>query len=381
MKGHIRKRGKESWAIILDIGQDNEGKRRQKWHSVKGTKKDAERELTKLLHTLDSGSYIEPSKLTVSRYLKTWLSDYAAHQVTPKTLERYQGIISDHINPAIGHHPLTKLKPPHIQELYTKSLKDGRLDGKGGLAPRTVLHMHRVLHKALDQAMKWQMLIRNPTEAVVPPKPKTIEMAALDEDQVARLLEHFRESRLYLPILIAVTTGLRRGEILALKWQNIQLSSARLHVRQSLEQTKEGLRFKSPKTEKSKRTVILPRFTVEALKEHRKRTAERKLKLGKVYQDNDLVCAREDGTIWPPDTLSTLFAARIKKAPVPKIRFHDLRHTHATQLLKQGVHPKIVSERLGHSNISITLDTYSHVLPGMQEEAIAVFDRNFKGTV
>jgi len=381
MKGHIRKRGKGSWAIILDLGQDNEGKRRQKWHSVKGTKKDAERELTKLLHTLDSGSYIEPSKLTVSRYLKIWLSDYAAHQVTPKTLERYTGIINDHIGPAIGRHALGKLKPLHIQDLYSRALRDGRLDGKGGLSPRTVLHMHRILHKALDQAMKWQMLTHNPSDAVQPPKPKHKEMAALDESQVAELLEHFRDSRLYLPVLIAVTTGLRRGEVLAIKWQNVDLGTSRLFVRASLEQTKEALRFKKPKTRKSERTVILPAFTVEALQAHRKAQAEYRLKLGPDYQDFDLVCPREDGSPWPPDSLSTLFAARIKKAPVPKIRLHDLRHTHATQLLKQGVHPKIVSERLGHSNISITLDTYSHVLPGMQEDAIAVFDRNFKGKV
>lgn len=379
MKGHIRKRGLNSWAIILDIGQDNEGKRRQKWHSVKGTKKDAEKEMARLLTELSTGSYMEPSKLTVSKYLKIWLADYAAHQVSAKTLERYTGIVQDHINPTIGHHPLTKLRPLHIQEFYSKALREGRLDGKGGLSPRTVLHLHRVLHKALDQAIKWQMLSRNPTNAAIPPKPKTIEMAALDENQVASLLEAFEGSRLYIPVLIAVTTGMRRGEVLALKWQNIDLKNSRLFVRASLEQTKGNLRFKEPKTKKSKRTVILPAFTLETLRAHRKTQAETRLKLGKDYHDNDLVCPRADGSPWPPDSLSTLFAARIRKAPVPRVRFHDLRHTHATQLLKQGVHPKIVSERLGHSNISITLDTYSHVLPGMQEEAIAVFDRNFKG--
>lgn len=239
--------------------------------------------------------------------------------------------------------------------------------------------MHGVLHKALDQAIKWQMLSRNPTDAAIPPKPKNSEMAALDENQVASLLEAFKDTRLYLPVLIAATTGMRRGEVLALKWQNVDLKNSSLSVRSSLEQTKGNLRFKEPKTKKSKRTVILPAFTLETLRAHRKTQAETRLKLGRDYHDNDLVCPRADGTPWPPDSLSTLFAARIKKAPVPRVRFHDLRHTHATQLLKQGVHPKIVSERLGHSNISITLDTYSHVLPGMQEEAIAVFDRNFKG--
>lgn len=204
-------------------------------------------------------------------------------------------------------------------------------------------------------------------------------MAALDEEQVARMLEHLKQSRLYIAALIAVTTGLRRGEVLALKWQNVDLKNSRLFVRTSLEQTKGRLRFKEPKTRKSARTVILPAYTVAVLKSHLKAQAEKRLKLGKDYQNHDLVCAREDGSIWPPASFSALFTSRIVKIPIPKVRFHDLRHTHATQLLKQGTNPKIVSERLGHSNIAITLDTYSHVMPGMQEEAIAVFDRNFKG--
>ena len=195
-------------------------------------------------------------------------------------------------------------------------------------------------------------------------------MCALDDAATAKLLRAATGSRLAIPVTLAVATGLRRGEILALRWKDVDLERASLAVRQSLEQTRSRLcSFKQPKTTKGRRVVALPALAVDALRQHKIEQAKMKLALGGAYEDHDLVCARDDGRPWPPDAFSTAFGGLVRRSEVPAIRFHDLRHTHATQLLRQGVHPKIVSERLGHSTVGITLDVYSHVLPGMQEEA------------
>jgi len=363
------------------LGRDASGKRRQKWHSVKGTRRDAETELTRLLNELRTGEYVEPSKIPVSDYLDFWLRDYAKSRVSPKTYERYSQIVEKDIKPVLGQYALAKLRPLQIQAFYAKALSEGRKVGIGGLSPQTVLNYHRLLHKALGQAVKWQMLARNPAAAVEPPRPQRAQMRALDGLETTKLLRRVTGTRLYMPVLIAVTSGLRRGEILALRWQDVDLESGRAVIARSLEQTAEALRVKAPKTKRGRRTVVFPGYTLDALRTHKKEQAKLRLGFGPAYQNDDLICAREDGTPWPPDTFSTTFAAMVRRSDMAHFRFHDLRHTHATQLLKQGVHPKIVSERLGHSNIGITLDTYSHVLPGMQDDAIASFDVEFKRTI
>ncbi len=369
MKGHIRKRGKSSWAVVLYLGRDAEGKERHKWHSVRGTKRDAQRELTRLLHETNTGSYVEPTRMTVADFLNRWLADYAKPKVSSKTYERYREMINGHILPELGSYLLPKLAPLHIQSFYSRALSGGRKDGRGGLSSQTVVHLHRVLHKALAQAVKWQLLSRNPTDAVEAPRVERREMRALDEDETVILLNLLGKSRLYMPTMLAVTTGLRRGEILGLRWSKVDLRAGTITVVESLEQTMEGLRFKSPKTQCSRRSIALPAITVETLRSHRAAQAEERLALGPGWDEHGLVCPRPGGAPWPPDAFSTAFAAFVRRSGMPPFRFHDLRHTHASHLLKAGVHPKIVSERLGHSAIGITLDTYSHVLPGMQQAA------------
>lgn len=199
-------------------------------------------------------------------------------------------------------------------------------------------------------------------------------MKCLDETSTARLLKAAEGKDLHLPILLAVTTGMRRGEILGVRWQDLDLDAATLSVRQSLEQTKGRLAPKQPKTQKGRRVVALLPMTVEALRRHRVEQAKYKLFFGPDYRDHDLVCARTDGSPWPPDSFTSSFSDFVRKAKLQVVRFHDLRHTHATQLLRQGIHPKVVSERLGHSTVGITLDVYSHVLPDMQEEAARRLD-------
>lgn len=374
MRGHIRKRGKSSWAVVLDMGRDADGKRRQKWHAVSGNRKDAQRELARLLNDINIGAYVEPARMTVSEFLDRWLVDYAKPKVSPKTFERYQEMIDGHIRPALGAYLLPKLASLHIQAFYSRALASGRKDGRGGLSAQSVVHFHRVLHKALAQAVKWQLLARNPVDAVEPPRAERQEMRALDEHETASLLGHLGENRLYMPTLLAATTGLRRGEILGLRWESVDLTSATLAVVQSLEQTKDGLRFKSPKTHRSRRSIALPAMTVEALRVHKVAQAKERLALGPAWEEHGLVCPRPGGAPWAPDGFSTAFAAFVRRSGMKSFRFHDLRHSHASHLLRAGVHPKIVSERLGHSSVGITLDTYSHVLPGMQQDAVRLID-------
>ena len=224
MKGHIRRRGHRSWAVVLDVGRDPSGKRRQRWHTVNGTKRDAERALTQLVHSLNTGGYVEPSKITVKEFLTRWLADYAHPKTSGKTYERYAQIVHSNLIPSLGHHALMKLQPLHIQEFYSQALGSGRRDGKGGLSPQTVLHFHRVLHQALGQAVRWQLLARNPAEAVEPPRPQHREMTVLSEVDTIELLNAAENSRLKIPLVLAVTTGMRRGEIAALAWREVDLT-------------------------------------------------------------------------------------------------------------------------------------------------------------
>lgn len=370
MTGSIIKRSRKSWTIVLDVGLDSKGKRRQRWVAVKGTKRDAEKELTRLLNAIHVGAYVEPTRLSVADYLKRWLNDYAKPNVAAKTLERYTEIVSLHLIPALGPVLLAKLQPLHIQSYYSTALESGRRDRKdGGLSAQTVLHHHRVLKQALRQAVRWQLVVRNVADAVEPPKPVRREMQVLDEKQMATLLESLKGARLYMPILLAMTTGLRRGEVLGVRWRDVDLDGGTLAVRQSLQQVRGmPLSFKQPKSKKA-RVVALPGLLVEALRRHKAEQAKERLLLGPAYEDHDLVCARLHGTPLAPNEVTAGFADLVRKSDVPKVRLHDLRHSHATQLLRQKVHPKIVSERLGHATVGITLDVYSHVLPTMQEEA------------
>lgn len=383
MKGHIRKRGKK-WCVVIEVDRDVDGKRRQRWHSGYRTKREAEDELARLLNQRREGTYVEPNKTTVGEYLDLWLDTYARPAVATKTYVRYAEICKHHLTPALGHHRLLKLQPMHIEVYYAQALKSGRLDGKGGLSAQTVKHHHRILSEALSRAVKWRILVQNPATAVDPPSPEKKEMRALTTGEIQTLLGSAQEAsetldgeysgRLYIPILLAVTTGLRRGELLALRWKDID--GTRLAVRRSVERTTlEGTKFKQPKTAKSARSVALPSLVIEALNRHKTEQKKERLLLGRGYQDSDQVICHPDGSLWDPHSFTAAFRRFASDLDIGHFRFHDLRHSHATQLLTAGVHPKVVSERLGHSSIGITLDTYSHVLPGMQEEAAEKVDQ------
>jgi integrase len=273
---------------------------------------------------------------------------------------------------------LNKLKPAQISEAYIRALAGGRRDAKdGGLAPRTVGHMHRVLKQALSKAVRWELLSRNPADSVDPPKVEWKPVQTYDLPQTADVIETFRGRPLFIPVLLAALCGLRRGEICALRWKNVDLAGRQLSVVESLEQTKTGLRFKSPKSGKG-RTVALSETVVDELWAYRACRAQEMLRLGVGLSDEDLVIAHKDGSQIAPIYISQQWARLIAKTALARLRFHDLRHAHATHMLANGVHPKIASERLGHSKVSITLDLYSHVIPGMQADAAATVDAALK---
>jgi integrase len=307
--------------------------------------------------------------------------------VSPKTIVRYQQIVRLHLSPALGGVLLPKLTSLHVQSYYAKALKSGRIQRKRatpkkkrrsrakpepqptGLSPMTVLHHHRVLSEALKQAVRWNLVIRNVCDAVQPPKPAREPMRTLDAKEVHGLLAKAEGTRLHLPILLAVHTGMRRGELLALRWRNIDLDAKTLSCIESLQWVNGAALFKGPKTQRGRRVVMLSETAVTALRRHHKDQTAARLLQGKNYRDQDLVFAGERGEPWNPESFASSWQRFIGKTDY-KVRFHDLRHTCATLLLGQGVHPKVVSEMLGHSTVAITLDTYSHVLPSMQEDAV-----------
>lgn len=346
-----------------------------------GRKKDAESELTRLLHELDTGTYVEPSKLTVKDYLEKWLKDYAETRVGRKTFERYSGIVRDHLVPELGRIELIRLQLLHIQACYSKWLRGGRKDGReGGLSAQTVLHHHRVLREALKQAVRWQLVARNVADAVEPPRPEYREMQALEETQTAWLLDAAQGTRLQIPILLAITTGMRRGEILAARWQDVDCVLRIVTVRRSLQETREGLFFKEPKGRRI-RALDLPAITVEMLAAHHEEQAEVKRTLANDYEDNDLICCRDDGRVWAPSAFTSAYRDLLRRRKIANVRFHDLRHSHASQLLRSGVDPKVISARLGHSKVGFTMDVYAHLFPGMQAEAARRTDAGLRAAL
>jgi integrase len=382
--GHIRERSPGAFEIRYSLGTDlATGKRRTATATVRGSRKDAERELRRLLRAVDTDEHVNPNRITVRGWLATWLSAIRA-EVAPRTHERYGEIVVNFLTPTLGNLLLPKLTPAHLQDAYSAWATGGRRDGKaGGLSPMTRRHIHRILSSALGRAVEQQLIARNPCEAFKKrlPKVERREMATLNAEQSAQLLNAIRHTRVYWPVLIAFATGMRRGEILALRWRNVDIERGSLRVVESLEQTRAGLRSKAPKSEKA-RAITLPAFAIDELRRLKREQAEELLKLGVRQDGATLLCARVDGEPMQPRSLTHEFTRLVGRSKdIPRVRFHDLRHSHATTLLTAGVHPKVAQERLGHSTIAVTLDLYSHVTATMQEDAATRLDAAFRGAI
>ena len=380
MRGSIIKRSKGSYSVIINMGKNPvTGKRKQQWVTVQGTKKDAERKLAELQHQIDTGNYVKPTNLTLSEHLRDWLRDYAVTAVRPRTYEGYAMIVEKHLIPGLGQIVLSQLQPAQIQKYYANALVNGRSDGKGGLSARTVKHHHRVLSGALVYAVRMNRVGRNVAHAVVPPRPGNREMNTLDERGVEALLEAAQGSRYYSIFHLAVYTGLRRSELLGLRWKDVDLYMATLSVTQVMHKLEGGeVVFMEPKTAKSRRQVALTPDSAINLRAHKEQQEQERASVGTTVDGNTLVFSRIDGTPIPPVSVNHAFAGITRMAGLSGIRLHDLRHTHATLLMKQGVNPKIVQERLGHSSIAVTMDIYSHVVPGLQEAAALGFDQGLR---
>jgi integrase len=371
-QGHIRQRGQQRWELKFDLGRDPaSGKRISRFVTFQGTKREAQAELNRLLNRRNEGTYVDPTKMSVAEYLEHWLAVDIERRVANKTATRHRGIVRHNINPRIGAIPLRKLTAVHIEALEAELQREGRhrhRDARGpALTAQTVLHVHRTLSQALEHAVKTDVLFRNPALQVRPPRPPGREIKILTKPEIAQVLRASEGRGLYLPVLVAVTTGIRRGELFGLRWSNLDLAKGRLSVNQSLEWTKGKPAFKAPKTKGSRRTITLPGLTVQALAAHKVEQAEERLRLG--LGKPELVFTRADGEPVSLDYVSRTFGELIAKLGVTPITFHGLRHTHISHQLMDGVHLKVVSERAGHASVSITLSVYATFLPSLQDKA------------
>ena len=373
MRGNITRRGKSSWRIKFDYGYDAiTGKRLTHLETVKGSKADAVNLLSKRLAERGEGNLVRSNADTVGGYAHHWLTNIAPAITSPKTRERYAEHIKTHITPKLGRVPLQKLGATEIDAFYTHLRERGRCDGKGGLASATVAHIHKLLTQILKSAVKLRKIRRSPMEDIqTKPKNQNDEVKALDEQQINALFAAVKGTPLYMPVLVAASTGLRRGELLALRWCDLDLDGATLRVAQVLEFVGKRLSFKEPKTKRSRRTIALPASVVSELRTHRKEQWEHCLKLG-VGRFN-LVFPRWDGRVHDPDRFGNTFSQTAKQAGL-RCTLHALRHTHITCLLRNGVPVHVVSARAGHSSASVTLNVYSHLLSGDQEAAAATMD-------
>lgn len=356
---------KDGWRGRITLGRDPEtGKLKTKAFYGK-TRKDVSDKMAEALAQLHEGNYTEPNKKTVGEYLDEWLSTIKP-SVKLTTWESYAIQVRKHIKPAIGHLKLQQLQTRHIQKLINNKIQEGHL------TVRSIKYIHVVLNNALEQAIKEQLIKFNPAVAAKLPKQEKKEVEALTIEQVKAFLAKAKETRHYTAYLVELATGLRRGELLALRWKNIDLEAGNLQIKENLVVVKGGAIFQEPKTKSSKRDINLPPHINAELKKHKKVQAEERLRLGDQYKNNDLVFCRKDGDPLHPRSFSEHFEKLVRKLQAegfPKISFHGLRHTFATLALQVGVEAKTLQDILGHSTINITLDFYSHTTQIMREEA------------
>ncbi len=369
MRGHLRKRGPRKWQLVYDVPRGSDGRRKQRYETIDGTKKQAESRLTEILRSLDRGRYFEPTTMSVAEYLDLWLRDYAEPNVRANTLSLYRTIIDKGVKPGLGHVRLADLGPRDVQQYCARMSREGS-------APVTVRTHHRVLRTALRHAVLWDLIARNPSDGVPAPKAARREMKVLQGEQIRTLLAEADGTEYLVPVHLAIYTGLRRSEILGLKWSDVDLGRRSLTVSRSVvAMTGNPSHTDEPKSTRSRRTVSLTDSTVDLLVEHKNRLQTAFDALGLKLTGESPVCVREGGSPILPNSLSHAFRRMTKRCGMAGSRFHDLRHTHATLLLESGVPVHVVQARLGHESVKTTVDTYGHVLPASDGEAGAAFER------
>lgn len=374
MAGSIEKRGKNSYRLVVEGGRDANGKRIKYTRSIKvSSKRAAEKELAKFVTEVESGHYIDPSKLTFSQFVDRWIRDYAEKNLSPKTVQGYSRLLESRILPEFGHIKIDQIKPINIIDFYTKVKEGGRLDGKPGtISDNTLNHYHRILSAILQDAVEWQILSYNPVSRIKPPRFKRKETPYYDEEQTSTLLQALESEPLKFKILVilALFTGLRRGELMGLEWKDIDFEKGTLSVLRSSQYVPgKGIITKEPKNKTSKRNITIPPSIIVLLKQYKSVQNEERLKTGDLWQYSGRLFVTWDGQPMHPDTPSRWFPKFLKRYNLDPLPFHGLRHTSATLLIAQGIPAKHISDRLGHANIATTMDIYGHSLQSADRES------------
>ncbi|GGE48032.1 site-specific integrase [Pullulanibacillus camelliae] len=325
------------------------------------------REYLRIIKELQDGSYVKIEEMSMEDMLTKWL-EHKRRNVAMGTYIHYRSYVNNHLIPHFGHINVNEMKPSYIQEFYDQLIEDEVLSNQ------SIVHLHRTLNNAFKKAIEWEWAIKNPANVIKPPKPEKYEMKTWDEFEVQEFLKISQDDRFYIVYLLALTTGMRKGEILGLRWQDIDINNQILSVRQAITRERVGgYGVGKLKTDKSYRSISLFDHVIKELTEYRSLQRKYIMKHRKTFNDQGFVIADLNGSFIWPRNLDRHWYDLLQKSALKKIRFHEMRHTHATLLLKQGVHPKVVQERLGHSSINITLDTYSHVIPNIQKAAAEQF--------
>lgn len=381
MRGSIAKRGAESWRLRFDVGVHPNGKRKVQSVTIKGTKRQAEAKLAELLHSVDKGTYVEPNKIKVIDHVRERLTQWqSSGKVNEKTVERYRELVENQIAPfPIAAIMMQRLKPGDVEKWHAALRTGGRKDGKGGVSARTIGHAHRILSKALKDAVKFDLTVRNAAgrDGQQAPTVEAREVEILPPEKIGDVITKLRGRAIYPKVILALFTGMRRGEIAALRWRNVDLTAKTISVRESIEETKaHGPRFKSTKTKKGLRDITMPDIVAETLAEHRRGQLEERLSLGlgKPPADALVFPSRDGGPQYPRNLSGEWKEACAIVGIEPPVTFHALRHTHASQLIKAKVDVVTVSRRLGHANPQITLQVYSHLWDKRDDEASAVIN-------
>lgn len=371
MKGYVRKRGNK-WSFTVDIGRDpRTGKRKQKTHSGFSTKKEAQAALAGLVNNVESGTYIEPSKKRFKEFSMEYLEKIYKNKVKATSYETARNVIITHIIPWFGEVALSDIDQFLVHEFYDQKIKEG-------YSSFYIQRMHELTRMLLRVAYKWELMAKDIASLLEPPRLKKKEMKVWSIGEVNEFLKFTKHSRYHPVFFLAAYTGMRKGEILGLTWDDIDFENKTIKVNRSLSKIKDSYLLSEPKTSNSIRTIYIDDDIIRVLKKQRVKQNLERLRAGNVYQDHNMVFTQETGEYVNPTAVNGLFARFMKQSGISVIRFHDLRHTHATILLQMGVNPKIVAERLGHSSVQITLDTYSHVLPSMKKDLADDFSKMMK---
>lgn len=377
MRGHIHKRvrtsaaGKETvrWYVVVDVGIDDAGRRKQKWHGGFATRREAEFERAKIVSELHGGGYVAPDRITLAQWAQVSWLPMTKTRVKPSTYDSYRMNVETHVLPVLGSRPVQQVTAPMLNTLYADLLSRG--GERGPLAPKTVRYIHTIIHKVLADALDAGLVRENIAERAKPPRPNRSQNRQLEcwePHELAAFLASVEGTRLEAAWRLAAMTGMRRGEVLGLRWADVDLGNSRLAVRNAIVTVAYEVLESSPKSHQA-RMIDLDPETTALLRRHAENQAREREVFGPGHRDRGLVVCAEDGSPIHPQSFSQAFERAVARSGLRKIRLHDLRHTHATIAVKAGVPVKVISERLGHESPAFTLKQYAHVLPGMQAEA------------